>query len=161
MKNHYGVVVALGVLTAAGPAYAQYKVSEIVAQGGQVMTGEQLRAELAGSTVSGMTENGFQFELSLARDGKVEGTIYTPRGPTAAAGTWTINGKNQICSSLVFTASGNTVERCNWYWKAGGEYYATNSRNDDAAAESFVDCLMSGGKDCDGAFSVSKRAVRR
>jgi hypothetical protein len=61
----------------------------------------------------------------------------------------------------VFTRWGNNAKRCNWYWKAGGEYYATNSRTDDEAAEKFVDCLMSGGKDCDGAFSVAKRSVRK
>ncbi|HYL89469.1 MAG TPA: hypothetical protein VEU32_11995 [Burkholderiales bacterium] len=148
-------------LAAPALAYAQYKVSELVAQGGQVMTAEQIRAEIAGSTISGTSEQGIQFEMQLARDGKLAGTVYTPRGASGISGTWTINAKNQICSDFVVEASGNSVQRCVWYWKAGGEYYATNSRSDDAAAENFVDCLMSGGKDCDGAFSVAKRSVRR
>jgi hypothetical protein len=152
------LVVAVSVPAAA---HAQYKVSEIVAKGGQVMTAEQMRAELIGRTIAGMTENGLQFELQLNREGKLQGVVYTPRGPSGIAGSWTINAKNQICSEFVFTASGNTAKRCNWYWKAGDEYYATNSRNDDEAAEKFVDCLTSGGPECDGGFSVSKRSVRR
>ena len=148
-------------LAAPALAHAQFKVSELVARGGQVMTADQIRTELVGSTISGTAENGVQFELQLSRDGKLDGIAYTPRGPSGMKGTWSINAKNQICTDFVFTASGNSAQRCVWYWKAGGEYYATNSRNDDAAAENFVDCLMSGGKECDGGFSVSKRDVRR
>ena len=153
-------ILLASALAAPALAHAQYKVSEIIAGGGQVMTAQQIRAELVGKSISGTAENGFQFDLKLAPDGKLDGTTYTPRGPTGMTGTWTINAKNQICGEFVFTASGNSVQRCVWYWKAGGDYYATNSRSDDAAAESFVDCLMSGGKDCDGGFSLSKRSVR-
>ena len=155
------ILVAMLVALAAGTAHAQYRVSEIVAKGGQVMTGEQIRAELAGRTVSGLSENGIQFELKLDPAGKLEGMIYTPRGAGGASGTWTVNGKNQVCTDFVFSLTGNRAQRCNWYWKVGDEYYATNSRTDDAAAEKFVDCLLSGGKDCDGGFSVSKRNVRK
>jgi len=163
MSRNRGLLVSvvLAGMLAAGSAHAQYKVSEIVAKGGQVMTAGQIRSEIIGSRISGMTENGFQFELELGKEGKVEGMVYTPRGPSGMSGTWSINGKNQICTDFTFVAWGTTAKRCNWYWKAADEYFATNSRLDDEAAEKFVDCLMSGGKDCDGGFSVSKRSVRR
>jgi hypothetical protein len=125
------------------------------------MNAEQIRAEIIGAMIGGYTENGFQFELELTPSGKLDGMVHTPRGSSGMEGTWTINAKNQICTDFVFTRWGNNAKRCNWYWKAGGEYYATNSRTDDEAAEKFVDCLMSGGKDCDGAFSVAKRSVRK
>lgn len=159
MKTRLFLLLAL--LLAPGLACAQHKLSEIVAKGGQVMTAEQIRSELAGSRIAGMTENGFQFELRLTREGKLEGMVFTPRGPSGLAGTWSINARNQICTDFVFTSSGNAVQRCNWYWRAAGEYYATNSRTDDAAAEKFVDCLVSGGKECDGGFMVIKRSVQR
>jgi len=154
------VIMLCGVL-AAGAAHAQYKVSEIVAKGGQVMTAQQIRAELAGARVSGTNDLGIQFELQLAPDGKLEGMASSPRGTTGIAGTWTVNAKNQVCTDFVMLASRMSAQRCNWYWKAGDEYYATNSRTDDEAAEKFVDCLMSGGKDCDGGFSLAKRTVRK
>lgn len=145
----------------AAHAHAQYRVSEIVAKGGQVLTADQIRSEIAGGTVSGITELGFQFELRVDPSGKLEGMIYTPRGAGAANGTWMVNAKNQLCTDFVFSLTGNRNQRCNWFWKAGSEYYATNSRTDDAAAEKFVDCLLGGGKDCDGAFALSRRAVRK
>jgi hypothetical protein len=154
-------VLLLAVLGVPGAAWAQYKISEIVAKGGQVMTADQIRAEIVGTRVSGVSENGFQFELQLSRDGKLEGIVYTPRGPSGMVGTWMLNQRNQICTEFVFTASGNKGKRCNWYWKAGDEYYGTNSRTDDEAAEKFVDCLMSGGRDCDGGFTVARRTIKR
>jgi hypothetical protein len=155
------ILLAAFVMLAAGAAQAQYKVSEIIAKGGQVMTAEQIRSELAGRTVSGVSENGFQFELMLDPAGKLEGMIYTPRGAGGANGTWSVNARNQVCTDFVFSLTGNKARRCNWYWKVGDEYFATNSRTDDEAAEKFVDCLLSGGKDCDGGFSVAKRSVRK
>ena len=153
---------AAAAVLAALPAAAQYKVSELVAKGGQVMNAEQIRAEIIGSRVSGMTENGFQFEIELRRDGTSNGMIYSPRGQASGtSGRWSVNAKNQVCAETTFQAWGNTVKRSNGYWKVGDEYYATNSRTDDEAAEKFVDCLMSGGKDCDGGFSSSKRTVKK
>ena len=160
--NTRSALLFVAAVAIPGSACAQYKVSDIVAKGAQVMTADQIRAEIAGSTVTGTTENGFQFELELGRDGAVRGMIYNPRGgASGATGSWSVNAKNQICSDMTFTAWGTSNRRCNWYWKAGDEYYATNSRTDDAAAEKFVDCLMSGGRDCDGGFSVAKRTIRR
>ena len=152
--------LVVGLLAAAG-AHAQYKVSEIVARGGQVMTAEQIRTEIIGRTISGATENGFQFELVLEPAGKLDGMVYTPRGASGLSGTWALTPKNQVCTDFVFTINGNRAKRCNWYWKAEGEYFATNSRLDDDAAEKFVDCLLSAGQDCDGSFHVSKRNVRK
>ena len=149
------------LLTVAVSAHAQYRVSEIVAKGGQVMTAEQIRSEIVGRTVSGLSENGIQFELVLDPGGRLEGMMYTPRGAGGAAGSWSVNAKNQVCTDFVFSLTGGKIRRCNWYWKVGDEYFATNSRTDDEAAEKFVDCLMSGGKDCDGGFSVTKRTVRK
>ena len=156
-------VLFAGLLVlAAAPAGAQYKVSEIVAKGGQVMNAEQIRAELAGRTLAGTTETGFQIEIELRRDGTTGGMVYSPRGQASGvSGRWSVNAKNQVCGETTFLAWGHTVKRCNWYWKVGDEYYATNSRTDDEAAEKFVDCLMSGGKECDGGFSVSKRTVKK
>lgn len=161
MHQFMRVALLLSGLLAAHAAIAQYKVSEIVAKGGQVMTAEQIRSELVGSTVSGVSENGLQFELKLQASGKLEGMIYTPRGAGGVDGTWVLNGKNQVCTDFTFSLTGAKIYRCNWYWKADGEYYATNSRTDDQAAEKFVECLMSGGKECDGGFSVGKRSIRR
>jgi hypothetical protein len=155
------IMLSACILLAAGAAHAQYKVSEIVSKGGQVMTAEQIRAELAGAQVTGTNEVGVQFELQLWPDGKLEGMAYSPRGSSGISGSWSINAKNQVCTDFVLVASRVSAKRCNWYWKADGEYYATNSRTDDEAAERFVDCLMSGGKDCDGGFSLSKRSVRK
>ena len=148
-------------LLLAATAHAQYKVSEVVAKGGQVMNAQQIRAELGGATVSGTTENGFQFELKLATDGKIEGMVHGPRNSSGAAGTWTVNARNQLCTDISYTIWRNTVQRCVWYWKAGEEYFSTNSRLDDDASARFVDCLLSGGKECDGSFSVAKRSVRK
>ncbi|MGQ0655953.1 MAG: hypothetical protein ACT4P4_27480 [Betaproteobacteria bacterium] len=161
MKNRIRYAVLLGGLLVAAGADAQYRVSEIVAKGGQVMTAEQIRSEIVGRKVSGMTENGFQFELVLEPSGKLEGMLYTPRGAGGIDGKWSLNDKNQVCTDFVFSLTRAHIQRCNWYWKAGGEYYATNSRTDDQAAEKFVDCIMSAGKDCDGDFSVAKRNVRK
>ena len=145
----------------ASGAHAQYKVSEVVAKGGQVMTAEQIRAEIVGATIGGYTENGFQFELKLTADGKLDGMMYTPRGSSGMIGTWAISGKNQICTKVKTIVWGNEISRCVWYWKAGNEYFSTNSRTDDEASGQFVECLMSGGKECDGGFSLAKRSVRR
>ena len=161
MRRVSAFVLASILLLGAGTARAQYRVSEIVARGGQVMTAEQIRDELTGSRVSGTNEFGLQFELLLAPGGKLEGMGYSPRGASGISGTWTVNAKNQVCTDFMFTVSRVTAKRCNWYWKADGEYYATNSRTDDEAAEKFVDCLMSGGKDCDGSFSLNTRTVRK
>ena len=154
-------VLLVAALAIPGATCAQYKISEIVAKGGQVMTAEQIRAEIIGNRVSGSTENGFQFDLQLTREGNLEGTVFTPRGPSGMQGTWKLNQKNQICTDFVFTASGNKAQRCTWYWKAGDEYYSTNSRTDETAAEKFVDCLMSGGRECDGGFTVARRSIRK
>jgi hypothetical protein len=148
-------------LLLAATAHAQYKVSEIVTRGGQVMNAEQIRAEIIGATISGNTENGFQFELQLTPAGKLDGMVHTPRGPSGMAGSWSINARNQVCTDFTFLAWGTGAKRCVWYWKAGNEYFSTNSRNDDEASAKFVDCLMSGGKECDGSFSVAKRSVRK
>lgn len=161
MKTVLRLALLLGCLAGAAGVQAQYKVSEIVAKGGQVMTAEQIRTEIVGRTISGSTENGFQFELVLDAAGKLEGMVYTPRGASGLAGTWTLTPKNQVCTDFVFTINGTRARRCNWYWKAEDEYFATNSRLDDDAAEKFVDCLLSAGKDCDGSFHVSKRNIRK
>ena len=160
MKNALRLAILLGGL-AATAVHAQYKVSEIVARGGQVMTAEQIRTEIVGRTVSGTTENGFQFDLVLDPAGKLQGMVYTPRGASGLTGTWALTSRNQVCTDFVFTINGTRARRCNWYWKAEGEYFATNSRLDDDAAEKFVDCLLSAGKDCDGGFHVSKRNIRK
>jgi hypothetical protein len=161
MGNWVRFAILTGSLLGAGAAHAQYKVSEIIAKGGQVMTAAQIRSEIVGRKVSGISENGLQFELELAPDGKLEGMIYTPRGAGGIDGKWSLSAKNQVCTDFKFSLTGARIERCNWYFKVEDEYYATNSRMDDAAAEKFVDCLLSSGKDCDSGFSVAKRNVRK
>lgn len=157
----FEVVALLAGLVIATGAHAQFKVEEIMAKGAQVMTAAQMQAELVGRTISGTTESGAQFEVKLEPNGDLEGMSFTPRGTTGMTGVWRITKKNQIYTDFTFTSTGAKVSRCNWYWKAGDEYFATNSRTDDDAAASFVDCLLSGGKTCDGGFSLSPRSVSK
>lgn len=153
----FAVVLALG----AQAAHAQYKVSEVMDKGGRIMNGEEVRAELSGATITGVNEFGASFEIALKKDGKTEGVIYTPRGPGSLSGTWLVNAKNQICTEFVFSLTGATISRCVWYWKAGGEYYSTNSQTDAEAAADLVDCLLGGGRDCKRDIVLGKRTVKK
>lgn len=143
------------------PAHAQYKLSEVMQHGGKIMAAKDIRAELTGAKIAGVNEFGMSFDLQLKNDGKLEGTVFTPRGPSGLAGTWSVNAKNQICTELTFTATGNTASRCVWYWKAGSEYYSTNSQADAEAAGELVECMIANGADCKRDFALSPRSVSR
>ena len=152
---------ALTLALIAPAAQAQYRVDEIVAKGGQVITAGQFKSEIVGGYVSGASEQGFQFELFYSRDGRLEGMVSTPRGSSGLIGTWGISRTNAICVEYTLTASRDIATRCVWYWKAGNEYFSTNSRMDDEAAVKFAECIAAGGRGCEAGFMLGKRSVLR
>lgn len=119
---------ALALWLVAGSCWAQANVGELIKQGAQKLSKEDLqKLHEGGVTQSGALVNGTPYTEQHRPDGTISGRAGSS-GQFSLGGTWKIDDAGKLCLDVV-PQSGPRLTSCAFIWKAGDKYFV--APNDD------------------------------
>lgn len=113
--------LAAAVLTQAAWAQPAPKVlGELLDRGGTPVAAPDVRALIAGATMSGNGVEGRPFDLFMAADGRLTGVVGFAR--VEAKGTWQVDDQARLCVDLVW-GKDQPLKRCFAWFRLGEQYF--------------------------------------
>lgn len=126
-----GAALALALTLVAGGCWAQANVGELLNQGGQKLSKEDLqKLHEGGVTQSGALGNGTPYSEQHKPDGTLSGRA-GPSGQYSLNGNWKIDDAGKLCLDITPTA-GPRLNSCSVIWKAGDKYFASLTEEPNA-----------------------------
>jgi hypothetical protein len=115
-------------------AFGQESLGDVLDKSGKLLTGDELKAELAGHWISWKSPNGMlEFQVRPDDGGTRQGQVKAMRGAcTDFSGTWKIKDSGQFCMAASYRCGSSNLEfeGCPYWFKAGDQYWASASNND-------------------------------
>jgi len=136
------------VLLLCGPlAVAQNTLGELLDAGARKLSAAEFKDELVQRVIVGPSAQGGSLEVIYATRGIIAGTALlkwkmgqSPSQTSPVTGTWTIGEQDAICTQMTFpgsygvNAAVRLPNRCQFWFKLGGQYFLADSDWDRSSA---------------------------
>jgi hypothetical protein len=125
----------------ASLAIAQTSLGNLLDGGATRLSSEEFRRELVGRPMEGPTPTAQRLEVVYLGNGEIRGvgtaTMLGGAGGGAQTfdiqGSWTIDGSERICTSMLLGRGVSLPPRCQFWYKYDNDYFFSDSDSDRSA----------------------------